>query len=73
MKKWIHNIYIQMILMCAAVVWTLDLRTSNIFAAIVLLLLYWFLNSCHIEQTKLEKGIVTFLSALFSIFWVAGN
>ena len=46
-----ENIYVQTILIAAAVVWTLGLKTSNAFAVILLVLLYGFLKTEEAAQS----------------------
>ena len=45
-----ENVYVQTILIAVAVVWTLWLKTSNVFAVILLVLLYGFLKTEETAQ-----------------------
>ena len=67
------NFYLQLFLITVAIVWTLGLKTSNVFVVILLVLLYQFLKEKQVEQSRIESCIVTVLSFLFACLWVAGN
>ena len=68
-----ENIYMQLLIITAAVIWTLQLQTSNIFTVILLGGVYCFLQTKVYEQDRLERQIVSILSIGFSVLWVAGN
>ncbi|MBC5687544.1 hypothetical protein H8S37_01160 [Mediterraneibacter sp. NSJ-55] len=68
-----ENIYMQLLIITAAVIWTLQLQTSNIFAVILLVGVYFFLQTKVYEHDRLERRIVSILSIGFSVLWVAGN
>ncbi|MEJ8734517.1 DUF6020 family protein [Mediterraneibacter sp. ICN-202921] len=67
------NIYIQVLVITAALIWTLQLRTSNIFTVLLLVGVYCLLQTKTPAQDKVECWIVGILSAIFSVLWVAGN
>lgn len=68
-----ENIYMQLLIITAAVIWTLQLQTSNIFTVILLVGVYCFLQTKVYEQDRPERRIVSILSIGFSVLWVAGN
>lgn len=68
-----ENIYMQLLIITVAVIWTLQLQTSNIFAVILLVGVYCFLRTKVYEQDRTERQIVSILSIGFSVLWVAGN
>lgn len=72
-KRICGNVYIQVFFIVCALAWTLGLRTSNVFALVVAIPIFWFLKRKMPEQNRLEKRIAGILAVLFSVLWVAGN
>lgn len=67
------SIYVKVFFATAAVIWSLGLKTSNMFTFVFIILIYCFLKNEMVQQDKMEHMIVVILSAIFAVLWVAGN